>query len=472
MGRTRAREGLGRVETPMAVARHMVELLFDGVASATRVLDAGAGRGIFIKAIAAYVRERGIPPPEVVGVEVDPQLADAAARQFRGLPWVKIVAADFLTLTPKEIGHFDLVISNPPYISYEYIDPAARERYRQTFKTARGRFDMYYLFFEKALDLLRQGGRLVFITTEKYTYTNSATELRKLLTTHHVKLLEFLDEDTFPGVYAYPLITVVEKKPPGPTVIHHRDGTTTVVNLPTDGTPWLAAASRQTPSHPAPTLRDIAEKISPGVATGRDHVFIIPRHALPPELAPYSHPTVSGQELTNLFKPGTAIDPTKLPNVILMPYKKTGQLMTPTEAQPLIQYLQRHRPQLEDRYAVKTGKKPWYAFHENPPMLQLLKPKILVPDLAKEPAFYLDPTGSIIPRHSVYYIVPKNPQTITQLLHYLNSEEAKRYLRQHSQKAANGYLRLQTHVLEKLPIPPALAKANNPTAPLPNTWML
>jgi flagellar motor switch protein FliG len=85
-------------------------------------------------------------------------------------------------------------------------------------------------------------------------------------------------------------------------------------------------------------------------------------------------------------------------------------------------------------------------------MLQLLKPKILVPDLAKEPAFYLDPTGSIIPRHSVYYIVPKNPQTITQLLHYLNSEEAKRYLRQHSQKAANGYLRLQTHVLEKLPI--------------------
>ncbi|MGC9131043.1 MAG: TCP-1/cpn60 chaperonin family protein, partial [Pyrobaculum sp.] len=50
------------------------------------------------------------------------------------------------------------------------------------------------------------------------------------------------------------------------------DGTTTVVNLPTDGTPWLAAASRQTPSHPAPTLRDIAERISPGVATGRDHV--------------------------------------------------------------------------------------------------------------------------------------------------------------------------------------------------------
>ncbi|MGC9118517.1 MAG: Eco57I restriction-modification methylase domain-containing protein [Thermoproteus sp.] len=469
MGRLRAKEELGRVETPPAVARHMVELLLDGVVGRARVLDAGAGRGAFIRALISYVKERGLPPPEVVGVEVDPRLAEAALREFRSVPWVRILAADFLALTPLEVGLFDLVISNPPYVSYEYIDPRLRERYRQRFKTARGRFDTYFLFFEKALELLREGGRLVFITTEKYIYTASASELRRLLARHHIKLLEFLDEDAFPGVYAYPLITVVEKRSPGPTTVILRGGSKAVVELPRDGSPWLGAIANAAGGGRA-TLGDVAERISAGVATGRDDVYVVPRRALPPELAPYAYPTVSGQELTNLFKPGAAVDLGRLPHVMLVPYRKTGELMPPDEAAPLLQYLQRHRRELEGRYAVRTGKRPWYAFHENPPMRDLLRPKILFPDIAKDPAFYADPTGAVIPRHSVYYIVPKNPEALPRLLQYLNSEEAKKYLRQHCQRAANGYLRLQGHVLEKMPIPEDLLDraAAEPTSPW--TW--
>ena len=70
------------------------------------------------------------------------------------------------------------------------------------------------LFFEKALSLLRPGGRLVFITPEKYLYVQSAEALRRLLAGYAVEELEFVDERAFGDVLAYPLITVVRKAPP------------------------------------------------------------------------------------------------------------------------------------------------------------------------------------------------------------------------------------------------------------------
>lgn len=85
-------------------------------------------------------------------------------------------------------------------------------------------------------------------------------------------------------------------------------------------------------------------------------------------------------------------------------------------------------------------------------MRDLLKPKILCKDIGKEPEFWVDYTGKIIPQHSVYYIVPKDPEVLPSLLEYLNSYEVKLWLRSHCQRAANGFIRLQSHVLKRVPI--------------------
>ena len=112
------------------------------------------------------------------------------------------------------------------------------------------------------------------------------------------------------------------------------------------------------------------------------------------------------------------------------------------------------RKKLESRSCVVH--KPWYAFHENPPLLEILKPKILCKDITKEPYFWADTKGILVPRHSVYYLVPKNPLMLMDIVDYLNSAEAKSWLTQHCQHAANSFLRLQSHVLKKLPIPQQL----------------
>ena len=99
-----------------------------------------------------------------------------------------------------------------------------------------------------------------------------------------------------------------------------------------------------------------------------------------------------------------------------------------------------------------VGKK-WYAFHEHPPMKVLIKPKILWRDVTREPQFWVDLEGRVVPRHNVYYLVPENTRIIFDLLEYLGSEEVRKWIEAHAQRAANGYLRLQATLFKNLPIP-------------------
>ncbi len=465
MGKIKIKDNIGKIATPFSIALYMVKKLFRNRIpnSTSRILDAGCGSGIFIEAILNWCKQQNIEElPKIIGIDVDPQLVNITRKKFEGINRIEIIHADFLTIDEKKLaGKFDYIISNPPYISYERIEPLKRDLYKKIFKAAVGRFDTYMLFFEKALELLKSDGRMVFITPEKYIYTISAKGLRKLLAQYDVEEIELIHEDTFQGILAYPTITIINKKPPRITTIKLRDGTVIKIKLPTDGSPWLARAQihkflkTDILLRYRHRLKDIALRISAGVATGRDEIFVIPKNSIPEELKIYTYPTISGKELS-IFKPGEVIDYNKLKYVMIVPYDSEGRLLNNKEAEPLIKYLSRWMHILRRRYVVKSGKKKWYAFHEEPPLKDILKPKILWCDIAHEPAFYVDAEGMLVPRHTVYYLVPKNPNIIPKLVRYLNSSEVKEWLRVHCQRAANGYLRLQSHILKNLPIPKSL----------------
>jgi SAM-dependent methyltransferase len=391
--------------------------------------------------------------PEITCVELDPELARIACAKFAGLDKVRVIQGDFLTMDPDELGNFDFIISNPPYISYEKIEPSRRNLYKFMFEVAYGRFDTYMLFYEKALKLLKPGGRLVFITPEKFLYVLSARSLRRLLSKYAVEEVELVAEDAFGRVLAYPAITVVRAEDAaGSTTIRFRDGTAVDVVIPRNGDPWLPSRADTSGHRHTPRLGDIAVRISAGVETGRDDVFIVRRKLLPEELRAYAYPTISGAELSK-FRPGEAIDPERLEYVMLVPYDRSGRLLEEGEAKPLIEYLSKWRSVLEAMWSVRVGGKKWYAFHEDPPLRDILRPKILWRDIAREPAFYLDAEGIIVPRHTVYYMVPKNPDSAPELLKYLNEPEVRDWLRQRCQRASSGYLRLQSHVIKELPVP-------------------
>jgi len=193
-------------------------------------------------------------------------------------------------------------------------------------------------------------------------------------------------------------------------------------------------------------LGDITVRISPGLATGADKVFVMDRDDIPDQVDDkWARPTVSGSQLREFDGPYTD-------SVFVCPYKSNGELASEDELGTTLDWLEQYRERLENRSCVEGGKK-WYAWHENPPMQDILQPKIVFRDIAKEPRFWLEDRGDVVPKHSVYYTVPRDGVSITDLIEYLNSSEARVWMEANCQKAHNGYYRLQSRVLTDLPVP-------------------
>jgi hypothetical protein len=223
------------------------------------------------------------------------------------------------------------------------------------------------------------------------------------------------------------------------------------VALPTDGASVVAAVRGQAPIETGGrTLGDVTCRVSCGVATGADRVFVRAANGLTEALRPFAYPTVSGRQLT----PGRPIE---TPDVMLVPYDEDGDLLPVEVLGALGDDLRRHEAQLLKRTCAR--RKPWYAFHETPPLPDILRPKLLCKDIAQEPLFWIDRSGEVVPRHSVYYVVPECPGDLDALAEVLNAEATACWLQAHAQPAANGYYRLQSAVLKRIPVPGDLAAA-------------
>lgn len=199
-----------------------------------------------------------------------------------------------------------------------------------------------------------------------------------------------------------------------------------------------------------PTLDDLCVRISCGVATGADDLFVFPAAEVAPGLRRFAHPTVSGRQLT----PGDKVP--RSPDAMLIPYDRDGRLLPFAQLGELRRYLSTAavKSRLEERVCAR--RKPWYSFHDSVPFDEMLRPKILCKDITAEPHFWIDRTGEIVPRHSVYYIVPRDPSRIDEVAAYLNGPAARAWLFAHCQRAANDFLRLQSAVLKQLPMPASL----------------
>jgi adenine-specific DNA-methyltransferase len=425
----------------------MVERLFSGrpPTQSHDVLDPGCGTGVFLQGIVRWCRGNRRKIPHLLGIESDPERARIARTSLANQPAIEIRQQDFLT---NPVDKFDFVIGNPPYVPITSLSESEKRQFRHTYETARGRFDLYLLFFERALKSLKPDGRLVFITPEKFLYVETAAPLRRLLSTFQIENIKLADEQVFQGLTTYPTITsVVNCRPNRPTTIMRRDGKLIETVLSGDGRSWMPRIWEDESRQPHLTLQDVCARVSCGVATGADSVFVRPTSQLHPGLMPFAYPTLAGRELTEPGALATAM------YSMLIPYTEDGRLLEEEALGPLGNYLRKREVREHLMRRTCVARKPWYAFHETPPLREILRPKILCKDITQQPFFWIDRAGAVVPRHSVYYIVPKCAALLEPLSVYLNSETAVAWLRSHCQRAANGFLRVQSSILKSLPVP-------------------
>jgi hypothetical protein len=435
----------GFVPTPEPIVDLMVAKLFlkGPPHRKDMVLDPGCGRGAFIDGIIRWCRTHNTSLPRIVGVESDPKFIKPTRERFSSVSSVSIVEQDFLASPDYK---YDYIIGNPPYVSITKLSEQERSAFRGRYATAKGRFDLYLLFFERALNCLSPNGRLVFITPEKFLYVETAQPLRFILGKIAVEEIHLVDEDVFGELATYPTITTVVNSPsPHTTRVILRDGRKRDVRLSVDASSWMSILNGGADKITGYTLKDICVRISCGVATGADAVYVV--KTVDPELKRFAHSTIAGQEIS---PNDGALTPE---HFMLLPYSENGDLLAETELGELGAYLR--QPERREILLKRTCavRKPWYAFHETPPLPDILRPKILCKDITRSSFFVVDETGALVPRHSVYYIVPKDPSRIYELAAYLNSPRARSWLTSHCQRATNNFLRLQSHVLKQLPIP-------------------
>ncbi|MCJ7525314.1 MAG: Eco57I restriction-modification methylase domain-containing protein [Candidatus Aminicenantes bacterium] len=112
-------------------------------------------------------------------------------------------------------GGFDVMIANPPYISVEKFARTAQQmEWKRRFKTYASRGDIYCFFYERGLELIRDGGVLTFISSNKFQRTGYGRGLRQLLGSHCIQaLIDFCELPVFDAA-TDPMIVIINKGAP------------------------------------------------------------------------------------------------------------------------------------------------------------------------------------------------------------------------------------------------------------------
>lgn len=137
-------------ETPSEIAHEMLQLAnINNLPKGSNILEPSAGRGAIIKQLASHLftTESGRLGEyfNMTAIEVNPIFAD----ELESIDGVNVFQMDFLYYSPTEL--FDLILMNPPY-------------------TAPGDRLAYITHIDKALSLLKVGGKLVSIAPLGFTF--------------------------------------------------------------------------------------------------------------------------------------------------------------------------------------------------------------------------------------------------------------------------------------------------------------
>jgi SAM-dependent methyltransferase len=215
----------GCVPTPPAIARRMAERLWSGWKGegVARLLDAGCGTAGLLTAAVRAAGRHGVRV-EATGVDEDAAAVEWASglshlvRRAAGERLIRwdIQHADYLRSRSQR--RYDLIVANPPYVSLRSVPAAQRRALQRRFGSGRG--DLAMLFLHRMLEQLEPNGRLVAIVPNKLLAAHYGAALRhRILTGFHLREVHDLSEGrTFPGVGAYPVILVVDRRRPGRSI--------------------------------------------------------------------------------------------------------------------------------------------------------------------------------------------------------------------------------------------------------------
>ena len=107
---------------------------------------------------------------------------------------------------------FDIIIGNPPYVSIQRMDDTDALR-KGKFETFEKTGDLYSLFYEQGINLLKNGGTLCYITSNKWINANYGKSTRNffITKTNPLVLIDFAKVKIFESATVFVNILLTQK---------------------------------------------------------------------------------------------------------------------------------------------------------------------------------------------------------------------------------------------------------------------
>jgi len=175
--------------TPLELAvptarRTLLPLLSKNASQPLHICDPAVGGGSFLLAASTVLQESGQRQASFHGIDLDEQATDLAksALLARGESQVSIHVGD--GLTDLEPDSFDCILGNPPWETMQDGENAKSRvaALRPHFHhQGKGKLYTYRLFIERAVQLLKPGGRLGLVVPASLWFDRDAGPLRQML---------------------------------------------------------------------------------------------------------------------------------------------------------------------------------------------------------------------------------------------------------------------------------------------------
>ena len=428
-----------------------------------------------VEALRAYEIDDAAAANAARSVETELEHLGCTRKAAQKLSRAWISKDDFLDAS-LQFPSADFVVGNPPYIRLEEIPETKAQSYRSTYRTMRGRADLYVAFFEAALAQLKPNGVCAYICADRWLLNEYGGALREFITSGFAvrTIVDAHDVDAFEAnVSAYPAITVIQASAQGPvTVGKLLPGAEQVA---TRDLVHCIKAAHPLPSLRVATLESWFEGDSPWPCSSPDSLRLLRQleAAYPPlEVANDTYVGIgvaTGADDVFVTDHKPAVEESRALPLAMAFDLKAGKvqwsghyLVNPWDEDGLVSlgdfprldaYLRPSFSRLAARHTAKGRPAVWHKTIDRVNMNLLNKAKLLIPDIKDRLSPSFD-TGGFYPHHNVYWITSSS-WDLRVLGGILISSVAEFFIRSYGVKMRGGYFRFQAQYLRRIRVPPA-----------------
>ena len=362
---------------------------------------------------------------------------------------------------------FDVIIANPPYVRQEKIKEQKAALKAAGYECFSGTADLFVYFYERGVKLLRPGGALTLITSNKYYRAGYGKALRRFLAcelTLH-RLIDFGDAPVFEAIAYASILTAIRTKPANDSAAL---GYTWEQGQPFERISQIVAEQGQTIAQcelkpegwrlESPFVFRLLEKIrragTPlgeyvngrfyyGIKTGLNEAFVVDR-ATRDRLI---REDKSSAEILKPFLRGRDVKRWRCePKDLWLIFTRRGIDIRRYPA------VHEHLKQFRERLSKRAGEQAWYELQASPGDTERFEqPKIVIPAIANSTQYVADSRG--------YFSNDKTSICVSNELHFLlallNSNTLWWFIRHTAASKQGGFYEFKPMYVAALPIPAA-----------------